>query len=46
MPSIPLWLQITVFKSRTDVALLQGQDEATRLENELTQCKEKYDQVC
>lgn len=38
-------MQITVFKSRTDIALLQGQDEAARLEEELVTCKRKYEQV-
>jgi len=36
--------EITVFKSRTELALLQGQDEASRLEEELTECKRKYEQ--
>ena len=28
------------------MALLQGQDEASRLEDELATCKKKYEQVC
>jgi hypothetical protein len=34
-----------VFKSRTDVALLQAQDQASRLESELEAAKKKYDSV-
>lgn len=44
LPSPPA-CQITVFRSRTDVALLQGQDEAARMEEELAACRKKYDAV-
>ncbi len=37
--------QITVFKSRTEVAMLQAQDQASRLEAELEATKKKYDAV-
>jgi hypothetical protein len=38
-------VQVAVFKSRTDVALLQAQDLASRLESELEAAKKKYDTV-
>jgi hypothetical protein len=38
-------VQITVFKSRTDVAMLQSQDQLARLEEELVVTRAKYDKV-
>ncbi len=39
------WPQVTVFKSRTDVAMLQAQDQQARLEDELAATKAKYEKV-
>lgn len=38
-------LQITVFKSRTDVAMLEAQDQVARLQEELVVARSKYDKV-